>query len=219
VPSKQTLPETSDGLSEAKGPLFLDDHFWPRGVSRLARRAINSAVAERAGWSVYTDRENDAAVRALSHDGLREPGLRGFLRSACSALERFVGGKLEKGKPMSTVAGPSSSTERSRRHRQRRRHGTRCITVVANESEIAALAAGGYLAEEARGAPVAIKAAIEVVVAAWHRKQQNIPRHQSSKFEVRLGFDGTAFPEIFTNGDGSRAATSWPMRGRAAFFC
>jgi hypothetical protein len=62
-------------------------------------------------------------------------------------------------------SGAPSSTERSRRHRQRRRRGTRCITVDVNEGEIAALVAGGYLPEEARDDPVAIKAAIVVVIS------------------------------------------------------
>ena len=60
---------------------------------------------------------------------------------------------------------PSPSTERSRRYRQRRRQGTRCITVDVTESEIAALVARGYLPEEARDDPVAIKAAIVVVIS------------------------------------------------------
>ena len=60
-------------------------------------------------------------------------------------------------------SGAPSSTERSRRHRQRR--GTRCITVDVNEGEIAALVARGYLPEEARDDPVAIKAAIVVVIS------------------------------------------------------
>ena len=62
-------------------------------------------------------------------------------------------------------SGAPSSTERSRRHRQRRRRGTRCITVDVNEGEIAALVARGYLPEEARDDPVAIKAAIVVVIS------------------------------------------------------
>jgi hypothetical protein len=37
--------------------------------------------------------------------------------------------------------------------------------VEANESEIAALVAGGYLPEEDRGDPVAIKGAIEGVIS------------------------------------------------------
>ena len=41
----------------------------------------------------------------------------------------------------------------------------RCITVDVNEGEIAALVARGYLPEEARGDPVAIKAAIEIVIS------------------------------------------------------
>ena len=60
---------------------------------------------------------------------------------------------------------PSPSTERSRRYRQRRRRGTRCITVDVNESEVAALVARGYLPAEARCDPVAIKAAIEAVIS------------------------------------------------------
>jgi hypothetical protein len=39
------------------------------------------------------------------------------------------------------------------------------MSVEMNDSEIAALVAGGYLPEEARGDPVAIKAAIEVVIS------------------------------------------------------
>ena len=62
-------------------------------------------------------------------------------------------------------SGAPSSTERSRRHRQRRRRGTRCITVDVNEGEIAVLVARGYLPEEARDDPVAIKAAIVVVIS------------------------------------------------------
>jgi hypothetical protein len=52
--------------------------------------------------------------------------------------------------PMNTVAGPSPSTERSRRHRKRRRLGTGCITVDVSELEILALVQKGYLPEEAR---------------------------------------------------------------------
>jgi hypothetical protein len=62
-------------------------------------------------------------------------------------------------------SGAPSSIERSRRYRQRRRQGTRCITVDVNEGEIAALVARGYLPEEARDDPVAIKTAIEVVIS------------------------------------------------------
>jgi hypothetical protein len=60
-------------------------------------------------------------------------------------------------------ARPSSATERSRRYRQRRRKGTRCITVQVNESGVGALVARGYLPKEACGDPSAIGAAIEVV--------------------------------------------------------
>jgi hypothetical protein len=84
-------------------------------------------------------------------------------------------------------ARPRSSAERSRRHRRRRRLGTRCITVEVNESEIAGLVAGGYLPKEAHGDPVAIKAAIEVVdfdelfglcAALSRRNPNNARRHR-----------------------------------------
>jgi hypothetical protein len=65
----------------------------------------------------------------------------------------------------SPPARPSPSTERSRRYRQRRRRGTRCITVDVNGSEVGALVTRGYLPEEARGDPVAIKAAIEGLIS------------------------------------------------------
>jgi hypothetical protein len=59
----------------------------------------------------------------------------------------------------------SSSTERSRRHRQRRRQGTRCILVALDEPKLAALIASGYLAQEERADGVAIKKAIETVIS------------------------------------------------------
>jgi hypothetical protein len=67
---------------------------------------------------------------------------------------------------MSIVSGAfCSSAARTKRYRARRRQGTRCTTVYVNESEVGALVARGYLAEEARGDPVAIKAAIEGVIS------------------------------------------------------
>ena len=58
-----------------------------------------------------------------------------------------------------------SSAARTKRYRARRHQGTRCTTVYVNESEVGALVAGGYLAEETRGEPAAIKAAIESVIS------------------------------------------------------
>jgi hypothetical protein len=84
------------------------------------------------------------------------PGYDGFLERTENVMEEVVS---------SSPARPSPSTERSRRHRQRRRRGTRFITVDVNEGEVAALVARGYLPEEARVDPVAIKAAIEVVIS------------------------------------------------------
>jgi len=60
----------------------------------------------------------------------------------------------------------------------RRRRGTRYITVGVNEGEVAALVAGRYLSEEARGDPAAIKAAIEVVISdlAFELEQDRFKR-------------------------------------------
>jgi hypothetical protein len=58
-----------------------------------------------------------------------------------------------------------SSTERSRRHRQRRRQGRRCFLVDLDEAKLAALVAGGYLAQEERADSVAIKKAIETAIS------------------------------------------------------
>jgi hypothetical protein len=67
---------------------------------------------------------------------------------------------------MSMVNGAvGSSTVRTKRYRARRRQGTRCITVYLNEDEVRALVTRGYLPEEARRDPVAIRAAIEVVLS------------------------------------------------------
>jgi hypothetical protein len=62
-------------------------------------------------------------------------------------------------------AGPRSSAARTRRHRQRRRQGTRCITVHVNKDELEALVVRGYLPEEVRGDGTAIKKAIEGVIS------------------------------------------------------
>jgi len=67
---------------------------------------------------------------------------------------------------MSTTATASrSSAERTRRHRERRREGTRCVTVDINQSERDALVARGYLSEEERTNGAAIKKAIEGVLS------------------------------------------------------
>jgi hypothetical protein len=62
-------------------------------------------------------------------------------------------------------SGAPSSTQRSRRHRRRRRLGTRCITVAVNELELSALILKGYLPEEDRNDAEAIKGAIEGVIS------------------------------------------------------
>jgi hypothetical protein len=51
------------------------------------------------------------------------------------------------------------------RHRERRRQGTRCVTVDVGQSERAALVVRGYLSEEERDNANAIKKAIEGVIS------------------------------------------------------
>jgi hypothetical protein len=63
------------------------------------------------------------------------------------------------------TASADSSNERSRRYRQRRRRGTRCILIDLDEAKLAALVASGYLAKEARTDAMAIKKAIETVIS------------------------------------------------------
>jgi hypothetical protein len=66
---------------------------------------------------------------------------------------------------MSTTAASRSSASRMKRHRERRRQGTRCVTVALNHSECDALIVRGYLAEEERDNGAAIKKAIEAVLS------------------------------------------------------
>jgi hypothetical protein len=58
-----------------------------------------------------------------------------------------------------------SSAARTRRHRARRRRGTRCIMVDVNESDLEAFVARNYLSEETSHDPGAIKVAIEGVIS------------------------------------------------------
>ena len=67
---------------------------------------------------------------------------------------------------MSTTPAESrSSAPRTRRLRERRRQGTRCITVHVNKDELAALVVRGYLSEEDRDNGAALKRAIEAVLS------------------------------------------------------
>ena len=67
---------------------------------------------------------------------------------------------------MSTIpTATRSSASRTKRHRERRRQGTRCVTVDVSQGELDALVVRGYLAEETRGEHAAIKAAIESVIS------------------------------------------------------
>ena len=62
---------------------------------------------------------------------------------------------------MSTTPAPTRMT----RHRERRRQGTRCITVDVSQSERDALVVRGYLPEEERENGAAIKKGIEAVLS------------------------------------------------------
>jgi hypothetical protein len=62
-------------------------------------------------------------------------------------------------------ANSQSSAARTRRHRERRRQGTRCVTVDVNPNELDALVVRGYLAEEERDTGAALKKAIEAVLS------------------------------------------------------
>ena len=64
-----------------------------------------------------------------------------------------------------TPADSRSSAARTRRHRERRRQGTRCVTVDVSRSERDALVVRGYLSEEERDSGNAIKKAIEGVIS------------------------------------------------------
>ena len=59
----------------------------------------------------------------------------------------------------------TTPAERSRRHRERRRQGTRCVTVEVSQGDRDALVIRGYLGEDERGRAAAIKKAIEGVIS------------------------------------------------------
>jgi hypothetical protein len=65
---------------------------------------------------------------------------------------------------MSITPASRSSAARMTRHRERRRQGTRCVTVDVSESELDALVVRGYLSEGERINGVALKRAIEAVL-------------------------------------------------------
>ena len=62
-------------------------------------------------------------------------------------------------------AASRSSASRMKRHRERRRQGTRCVNVDVSQSEVDALVVRGYLSEEERDNGAAIKKAIEGVLS------------------------------------------------------
>jgi hypothetical protein len=70
----------------------------------------------------------------------------------------------------------SSSSAETKRHRNRRRQGTRCIIVDVSALEISALVVRGYLPEEAKSDPKVIKTAIEGVISdmAFELQQERL---------------------------------------------
>ena len=66
---------------------------------------------------------------------------------------------------MSTTPASRSSAARMTRHRERRRQGTRCVTVDVSQSELDALVVRGYISEGERDDGVALKKAIEAVLS------------------------------------------------------
>jgi hypothetical protein len=59
------------------------------------------------------------------------------------------------------IAKPRSSTaERMRAYRQRRRDGLRCVTIELRQTEIDALTRNGFLKADARNDPYAIETAL-----------------------------------------------------------
>jgi hypothetical protein len=64
-----------------------------------------------------------------------------------------------------TPAETRSSAARTKRHRERRRRGTCCVTVEVSQGDRDALVMRGYLGEDERGRAAAIKKAIEGVIS------------------------------------------------------
>ena len=95
------------------------------------------------------DRENDSAIK-LAIESLLSASMRS---AACNAIMAIP----------QTDSG--SSTQRTRRYRQRRRRGMRCVTVEVSQSEVAALEARGYFSEEERDDGAAIRKAIEGLIS------------------------------------------------------
>ena len=61
---------------------------------------------------------------------------------------------------MQQQAAPSPAAERMRVHRERRRDGIRCLTILLGETEIDALVKKGFLKPEARNDTVDINEAL-----------------------------------------------------------
>jgi hypothetical protein len=59
----------------------------------------------------------------------------------------------------------SPASRRTRRYRERRQVGTRCVTVDVSQGELDALVVRGYLSEGERDNGAALKKAIEAVLS------------------------------------------------------
>ena len=63
------------------------------------------------------------------------------------------------------IRSPTPAAERMRRHRDRRRSGTRCVTIRLTDAEIDGLVAGRYLGADERDDKSAVQVAIEAFAA------------------------------------------------------
>jgi hypothetical protein len=110
------------------------------------------------------------AASALCGAGSPEPITRRGRPSATALFQDFwgqgaFGRQIEKDKSMSTAPATLGSSSRMKRHRERRRQGTRCVTVDVSQNERDALVVRGYLSEEEPDHGAALKKAIEGVLS------------------------------------------------------
>jgi hypothetical protein len=116
------------------------------------------------------DKLNRRRLR-VCHHAFRNSGLADFDRRTLLNRGFSIFSRTDKASSGETAAGNAlrygsrSSAARTRRHREKRRQGTRCVTVDINQIECDALVVRGYLSEEERDNGGAIKKAIEGVIS------------------------------------------------------
>src|SRR6476659_350841 len=88
----------------------------------------------------------------MSSDGRDDRRLRYFgpVKGTWIAFYYIQKGERLRRRIMSTTPASRSSAARMTRHRERRRQGTRCVTVDVSQSELDALVVRGYLSEGER---------------------------------------------------------------------